>query len=339
MKTSPLFRKEVIDNKRNQNYGSVSINTPVQYTVLTLGFTSIAFLIMIFLIFAEYSEKFIVSGYLDSAKGIVKVYPNKNGIIVKSTIQPGMQVKKGDPLFLIDTTAEGLDNHDDHQLLEQLQHRKQAIDEEIIYKSGQLQALETLLLKKFIPLAVYNEKHSEMSVLKNDKNLIEVDIIKRRQARSYTINSPVDGLVSSIHYKEGQYINLSKPLAKIIPANADLMAELFIPVRQSGFLNENNKIIIRYDAYPYQRFGSYKAVIKSIAQTIMTDEEEDKPIRIGLPYYKVTAKLDSQFVRLYGKEKLIQPGMTVSAVIVGSKRKIWQWILDPIYSFYGGMVL
>jgi membrane fusion protein len=50
-------------------------------------------------------------------------------------------------------------------------------------------------------------------------------------------------------------------------------------------------------------------------------------------------KLDNQFITLYGKNKKIQHGMTISAVIVGAKRKIWQWVLDPIYSFSGGVFL
>ena len=136
-----------------------------------------------------------------------------------------------------------------------------------------------------------------------------------------------------------QYTNLSKPLLKILPSHADLMASLFVPVKHSGFLHHKNKVIIRYDAYPNARFGSSIAEINEINRSIMTDEEEDKPIRIGEPYYKVTATLDKQVVSVYGATKNIQQGMTISAVIVGSKRKIWQWILDPLYSFYGGVFL
>lgn len=337
-KEQSLFRKEVMDSQRNTDYGSVSINTPIQYTVLTLGFSLIVFLILLFVMFAEFSEQFIVTGYLNSTKGIVRVYPNKNGIIIRSTVSPGMSVKKGDSLFFIDTSYEGLDNENHHEVLEQLQKRKRAIEKEITNKTQQLYALKPLLLKKYIALSAYQEKEEELTRLEHQNNLIEMDIIKHQQDNAYTIRAPIDGVISSINYKEGQYTNLSKPLLKILPAEADLVAELFIPVRQSGFLNPDNKIIIRYDAYPYERFGTYKAAISHINQTIMTDEEEEKPLVIGQPYYKIIATLDSQFVTLYGKQKKVQHGMTISAVIIGSKRKIWQWILDPLYSFYGGLV-
>ena len=166
-----------------------------------------------------------------------------------------------------------------------------------------------------------------------------MDIINYKHDKSYVIRAPIDGIISSVSFHEGQYTNLTKPLMKILPSHADLMAELFIPVKQSGFLHRRNQVIIRYDAYPYARFGASKAHIIDISRSILTDEEEDKPIRIGQPYYKVTALLDKQFVTVYGKDKKIQHGMTISAVIVGSKRKMWQWILDPLYSFYGGVFL
>lgn len=166
-----------------------------------------------------------------------------------------------------------------------------------------------------------------------------MELIKYRKNSSYVIRSPIDGTISSVIYKAGQYTNLTKPLVTIFPDNTELVAKLFIPVKKSGFLSKKNKIIIRYDAYPYERFGSYQAFISEISQGILTDKDEEKPIRIGEPYYKVTAVLEKQSVTLYGKERKIQNGMTISAVVIGSKRKIWQWILDPIYSVYGGLFI
>ncbi|AHE66205.1 HlyD family efflux transporter periplasmic adaptor subunit [Legionella oakridgensis] len=188
-------------------------------------------------------------------------------------------------------------------------------------------------------MTVYNKNKSELVELKNKKNIIDMDIIKHKQKDSYVIYSPIDGIISSVMYKNGQYVDIHKPLLKIAPCNSDLVAELFIPIKKSGFLNKDNKIIIRYDAYPYERFGSYKATVKEISQSIMMDNEEEKPILIGEPYYKIIAKLDKQYVMIYGKEKKLQHGMTISAVIVGQKKKIWQWVLDPLYSYYGTLFL
>ena len=334
-----LFRQEALDSHRNKHYGGVLINTPVTYTVLTMGISLLVFFVFLFLLLGEFSEKFIVSGYLESTKGVARVYPRKNGVIAKKFIKQGDEVKKGDKLFLMDTSYNGLDKKNHQGVLVQLQKKKTSIEQQIVDIKRHVEALKPLLEKKYIPLAIYNEQHDKLVALELQKNSMDVEILNYKRGQSYFIRSPIDGIVSSVIYQEGQYPNVAKPMAKILPINAELMAELFVPVGQSGFLRHDNKIIIRYDAYPYTRFGAATATIDNIGQSVLTDEEEDKPIRIGQPYYKVSALLDTQFVMLYGKQKSIQHGMTVSAVIVGSRRKIWQWIFDPLYSFYGNMLV
>jgi membrane fusion protein len=339
MTKNPLFRREVSDNKRHKNYGSVFINIPTNYAVLSVGFSLLTLGIILLFIFAEVSEKFIVKGYLNSNKGVVRVYPNKLGIIIKQYVKQGDTVKKGDPLFLIDTSYDGLANTKHPGILDQLTKRRDSLAHEIHIKLAYIQELKKLLKKKYIPLTTYTEKHEELVSLKNNMHMLDSEIIRYKQELSYIMRAPSDGTVSSLMYTLGQYVNPAKSMLKILPDNAELVVELFIPIQESGFIIKDNKVIIRYDAYPYQRFGSYQAVIQTISQSILTDQEEDKPLSIGQPYYKVVAHLDKQFVTLYGADKKLQQDMTVTAVIVGAKRKIWQWVLDPIFSYYGDLLV
>jgi membrane fusion protein len=287
----------------------------------------------------EFSEKYIVNGYLESTKGEARVFPSKNGILIKKYISHGEEVKKGDKLFLIDTSYENSNKHEKSEILLQLEKKKKSLDKELLYKKNHLASLKQLLIKKYISQSAYHQIQEEIDLIKSNKSNIELDILKYQKEQSYVVYAPIDGIISSVIYENGQYINLTKPLAKIIPTNADLTALIYVPVKQSGFLENKSNLIIRFDAYPYPRFGTVNANIYEISQSILTDLDEDKPIKVGGPYYKVKAKLDNQFISLYGQEKKIQHGMTISAVIIGAKRKIWQWILDPIYSFYGGVFL
>ena len=335
MNNKSLFRKEVFENKKNKIYGSVFINTPPHSAILAVGLTILLVLILLFITFAEFSQKFIVLGYLDSTKANVRVYPKMDGFIVKSYFHQGDKVKKGNALFLIDTSYAGLYNPDEHEIADQLHKSKVLIEQEIEYKQNHLKALKKLVQSQYVSQMEYDDKQVELIALKNRKNTIEMDAIKYRQSQSYIIHAPIDGVLASVMYKEGQYTKTPKLLAQIIPVDAELVAELFVPARNAGFLKKNNEIFIRYDAYPYEHFGSYPAEITAISQSIMTDDEEDKPLQIREPYYKVTAKLTRQYVSVYGQNKKIRHGMTLSAVIAGSKRKVWQWILDPLYSYYG----
>jgi membrane fusion protein len=127
-------------------------------------------------------------------------------------------------------------------------------------------------------------------------------------------------------------------LAKILPDGADLIAEIFVPVPQSGYLKKNHAVILQYDAYPAAHFGFHKARISDIGSSIMMEKEEDKPFAMKDPYYKVQANLQSQWIKVYGKNKLLSQGMTFSAWILGPKRKLWQWVLSPLYSRYGKVI-
>lgn len=336
MSQNSLFRQEVIDNKRYAHWGSVFINTPMSYQLVSCIFLLLIMALILFICFGEFSEKYIVSGYINSRKGVVRVYPNKNGIIKASNVYQGKKVKKNDVLFIIDTSFDSLTEKLNNGVLSQLRKRKESYKNEINYKLNQLNKLKNLLAKKYISLDSFNRKHEEIVSLKNSLNMVDVDLIKYKQSRSYIIKAPITGTIASVTYKRGQYINSAKPLLKILPVNSDLEVELFVPIRKSGFIHKNANVIIRYDAYPYERFGTYKAIINDISQSILTDEEEDNPIKIREPYYKATALLESENVLLYGKKVRIQDGMTITGIVLGSKRKVWQWILDPIYSFYGG---
>lgn len=337
MKDNYLFRREVFENRKNKNYGTVFINLPLSFKWICISIFFLVVGLCLFLCLGEYSEKFVVRGYLESNKGLVRVYPQKEGIIQESYIKPGAHMKQGDPLFLVDTSSEMTTKHDHDDLLEPLEKNKKIMEEQLAYKKRYLKSLKHLLNKKFISLTTYHEAMDEMLTLEQQKVNLEMQIIQYKHTNAYVVRAPIDGVISSVLYHQGQRADRTKPLTKLLPNDANWVAELFIPVSQSGFIQANNPVIIRYDAYPFTQFGTTKATIREIDRSILTDEEENNPIRIGQPYYKAMAILDKQVVSVYGKEKKIQQGMTISAVIMGSRRKLWQWILDPLYSFYGGV--
>lgn len=329
-----FFRKEVFEHKKNHNLGSILLNTPFRYRVATLGFSIIALLILFFVFFAQFSEKFTVNGFLNSTKPVTRIYPKVQGIITKSYYTQGDEVKKGDKLFVIDTSS-GLYSKKEQAFLWVLKEEKKNIRQRIRYKSEQLASLKELVSRGYLSLLEYNKQQDELVELIARKQAVNKEMIKYQQNTSYIIYSPINGVISSVIYKKNEYTHVDKPLIKIMPKNARLLAELFIPARKAGFIDQDSIVFIKYDAYPSENFGAFKARIRDISQSILTDEEEEKPITIGEPYYKVSATLDSQHVMLYGKEKQLKHGMTLSAVIAGEKKTIFQWMLNPYRKGYG----
>ena len=63
--------------------------------------------------------------------------------------------------------------------------------------------------------------------------------------------------------------------------------------------------------------------------------EADLPIPLQEPAYRVTVALDQQFVKAYGQDLRLQAGMVVDADIWLDRRRLYEWVLEPIYSVLG----
>jgi membrane fusion protein len=48
--------------------------------------------------------------------------------------------------------------------------------------------------------------------------------------------------------------------------------------------------------------------------------------------YRVDVKLDSQHVTAGGQKLALRPGMSINADILQEKRKVWEWVFEPILS-------
>lgn len=336
MKQRSLFRKEVLE-KNHTEFGIVHINLPILYPLIVIFLCVFIILFLFFITKVKIAEKYTVRGYINSDKGISSIYPIKSGVIIKQNVKPGDKVTEGDVLFVVDTNINSANKSPDKDIINNLLIRQEAIQDAIDLHNKKLASLKELLKKKYISLNDYNEAYKELLELKNKKQTIEFEIIKYRNDKAYSVRANTSGIVTNVFKTKWHYIKPNNVIAQIIPSDSKLVAELYVPVEKSGFLNIGDQIFINYDAYSHTRFGSYKGTIKHISEIILTDREEIKPIMIGSPYYKILACIEQPTINFYGNKKKIQQGMTFSAVIEGRKRTILEWILDPLLSFYGKM--
>jgi membrane fusion protein len=332
MEKQLLFREEALNTRINRNLGTIRISVPFNYWVASVGSLLLLSALVSFLFFGQVSEKIEVRGYLDSEKGIVSLHPKSDGVIIRSKAVEGKKVKKGDVLFII------MDRNKENtkEVIENLDQRKKNLSREYQLKKDHYRALSKLYQKHYVSTSVLKETEALLLELANQIKLIDLELIKYQHSQRQWIKSPIDGVITNIFYKQGQNVEPVNTLLHIIPNHSRLVVRLCIPSRNMGFLKKENAVFIQYDAYPSQKFGLYKALIKEINLTVLTDDKEEKPIKVGLPYYKVKAELEQPYVNFYGNRADLSHGMTINAIIRGEKKKIWKWILDPLYSFYGG---
>jgi membrane fusion protein len=125
----------------------------------------------------------------------------------------------------------------------------------------------------------------------------------------------------------------------LIPANSGLEARLYAPSSAIGFVRENDRVLLRYQPFPYQKFGLYEGKVKAISNASISNLELSGMTIEGLtstePVYAITVKLDKQSVMTYGEQRPLQSGMRVEADILQENRKLYEWMLEPLYSLRG----
>ena len=172
--------------------------------------------------------------------------------------------------------------------------------------------------------------------LRNQLSELQQRLIEVKSRREFAVVAPIAGRVTAIQAKQGQTVTPQQSLLTIIPVDAKFEAELFVPTRAVGFIQPGQQVYLRYQAFPYQRYGLYEGRVKHVASAILAPQEIPAPVPVGNePVYRVTITLNQQDVTAYGKQFPLQAGMLLDADIVLDQRPIWQWLLEPLISLKG----
>ncbi|SQI40825.1 Colicin V secretion protein CvaA [Leminorella richardii] len=160
------------------------------------------------------------------------------------------------------------------------------------------------------------------------------ELVESEAKREIVIQAPQSGTITAAVAQVGQYVEASKPMVSIIPDGSMLQVHLYAPSKAVGFIQEGAEVWLRYQPYPYQKFGQYSGRVVSVSKVTLTQNElQTSGLTNSDPsFYQVTVKPDSQTISVYGEKKTLQPGMELEADIVLDKRKLYEWVLEPLFS-------
>ncbi|HEX9389740.1 MAG TPA: HlyD family efflux transporter periplasmic adaptor subunit [Usitatibacteraceae bacterium] len=153
--------------------------------------------------------------------------------------------------------------------------------------------------------------------------------------RETVIRAPINGTVTNIAINQGQSVAADSLLATVLPKGSVLHVELLVPTRAIGFVNKGKEVVMRYEAFPFERFGQYRGVIADVSQAVWSSGEKVGPLTIKEPVYRVDVKLDKQTVSALGQEYPLRSGMLVNADILLEKRSLLEWIFEPVIQLRG----
>lgn len=195
--------------------------------------------------------------------------------------------------------------------------------------------------KKSELIGLKSRHQAQISQLDRGRMGTNQELIESEARRDIVVTAPDDGIVASINIDVGQYTDGSKPLATIIPQHSSLNAFIFAPSRSIGFIEVGDAVLVRYHSFPYQKFGQSRGTVSSISRTALSPSDLEALVG-GIPnfdgthptelFFKINVVLQAQTIEAYGNKIMLQPGMTFEASIVRETRRIYEWMLDPIYS-------
>jgi membrane fusion protein len=170
----------------------------------------------------------------------------------------------------------------------------------------------------------------KVQALRNELTAAEQRIAEISGRRSYLVKAPTSGRVSTVQATAGQSADPQRLQLEIVPDNAVLQAELFLPARAIGFVEANMPVRILYDAFPYQHFGTYSGRVLRVSQTILTNSDVVGPIALKEPAYRVTVGLAQEDIETRGRKIRLQPDMLLKADILLEKRSLMSWLVSPL---------
>lgn len=154
-----------------------------------------------------------------------------------------------------------------------------------------------------------------------------------RYERSYTLVAPIRSRIVAVTANIGDTLSPGATTFILSPLDQPLEAELFVPSSAIGLLQVGQTVSLRYEAFPYQVFGTGNGMVTSISETnIAPGEVPIRGLTISEPTFRVRARLENAYVNAYGKRVPLQPGMLIGADIIVAKRSLIEWLLEPLYA-------
>lgn len=219
----------------------------------------------------------------------------------------------------------------------------QQSEEAVLDQRGQLAAIERSISELQRELAAAEvelaaadlRRANNGAALERQISEIEQQLTELDARREVVLTAPADGTVTTALASVGQTVTPEQPLLSILPAGAALEARLLVPTRAAGFIRPGQAVALRYQAFPYQRFGHYVGRVVEVGRSVIQPDEVRLPVAVREPVYLVTVSLPAQQVRAYGQDLALQAGMTVDADVRIDRRRLIEWVVDPLLSVTG----
>jgi membrane fusion protein len=93
---------------------------------------------------------------------------------------------------------------------------------------------------------------------------------------------------------------------------------------------------MRFDTFPYQKYGQLKGKVLAISNAAVTATDVQGYLPrtdvVSEPFFDTTVSLPEQMLSESAQKLQLQSGMQVEADLLHETRRLYEWILEPLYA-------
>lgn len=177
----------------------------------------------------------------------------------------------------------------------------------------------------------------ELAEMDRSSAQLEQQIAESEAKQAIEIRAPEKGVLTSIRMHVGQNVTPGAVLLTLLPNEGRLQANLFVDSSAIGFVEKGAVVMLRYAAFPFQRFGLYRGIVTEVTRAPLESSEAldasglKEADRDHGGVYRIVVRPDRSTVTAYGEERQLEAGMRVEADIALEKRPLYRWLFDPLY--------
>jgi hemolysin D len=144
------------------------------------------------------------------------------------------------------------------------------------------------------------------------------------------ILAPVDGTVTQVAFTQaGDKVQANTPLGGIAAGDSRPVLKVEIAESDRAFLQVGQSVKMKFNAFPYQRYGFIEGNLEYISPTTHVSE------KLGTQVYKGRISLRRDYFDIENERLPLRFGMEASAEIVVRQRRIFDLVLDPFRKLKG----
>ncbi|MGB8665101.1 MAG: HlyD family secretion protein [Serratia inhibens] len=182
---------------------------------------------------------------------------------------------------------------------------------------------------------------NQISQNEYQRNDLQRRLVESDAGDTLIINAQLSGQVESLSVTAGQMINVGSSLAQLTPTkNKQYFLMLWLPNSALPYVNIGDRINIRYDAFPAEKFGQFPGRIETVSY-IPASRQELSEYSSGAPngngldtenFYKVLVSLPDVDFSLKNKTMKLSNGLKARTIVFLEKRPLYQWMFTPFYN-------